>query len=353
MTGRRFAALAAGFAAMISVGVIAAISVGDGLEPGAPQVSPACLSGRLSECLGDELAVIAERDPKAALEEYENRAAADPLVKAACHDVFHRIGRAAIKSDSSAWQVFLAGNSECNWGYIHGAVEGYLAQGGGDPASRAGDLCTPDAGLDTTDPYIMSVAGNCVHGTGHALFESSSDPVEAEQGCRTAFSDLSSALSCIDGMIMEFGNSDAAKAGQHGDICRNIGQDAKATCYSNIALTWFNQSGGDYLKVLNQCDEGGSTELITKCAWGAGNLFTVQNGFDLPWVQQLCAQLDAVKHEACYRGAAVSVALGVNTGVLGEADLETFITTAPVVGWVPGIRADVQNAAGGFGERAA
>ena len=354
MNKGRTALLAGVFAAIVSAGVLAAVLMRDTgtTNKDAGAQAEACLNGWYAKCLAQELGAVAERDPKAALETYRTKAATDTRVREVCHELFHAIGRGAAAGGNDPWDVFMLGTGECNWGYIHGAVEGYLDGDAASVIAKAGALCTPRDDLSTDDTYVSSVVGNCVHGTGHALFHANEDPIAAESGCREAFNDVQSALSCIDGMIMEFGNSDAAKAGAHADICARIQKDAKETCYRNIALTWYYQSNGDYLGVLRQCSEAVEDDLIYHCTWGAGNLFTVQQGFDLASMKTICDELDGTYLRGCYTGASVAAALGVNTAVLTEAEFDSFLALSADQTWFGELQAEVERAKDGFGQAA-
>jgi hypothetical protein len=354
MSGRKLIYAVAGVAAFIGTGVGAALlgsGSGDRGTNSATNTSQgACVDTWFGECLSLELEKLAEQDPQAALEKYEQQATANGRVREVCHQLFHLIGAGASRSTKTPWEVFILGSSECNWGYVHGAVEGYLQGDIESVISRAGALCSIPEGIEGEAKYIESVAGNCVHGTGHALFHANENPFEAETGCRRSFQTNQQALDCIDGMIMEFGNSDAAKAGKYANLCQKIGEDAKETCYRNIALTWFYQSNGDYAKVLNQCREASTEDLIYTCTWGAGNLFTVQQGFDLDSMTKLCGGLDGVYLRGCYTGAAVAGALGVNTRVLTTDELESFIDGIGESSLQENIRTEISKAEGGFGE---
>jgi hypothetical protein len=336
----------------VSGGAAVMMSETDTRNEDAVQQGEACLDSWYAKCLAQELGAVAARDPKAALEMYRVKAETDTRLREVCHDLFHNIGRGAAVDGTDPWDVFMVGTSECNWGYVHGAVEGYLEGDAASVIARAETLCTPRGDLSTADPYVSSVAGNCVHGTGHALFRAKEDPIAAEAGCREAFSAAQSALACIDGMIMQFGNSDAAKAGAHSDICARIQKDAKKTCYRNIALTWYYQSNGDYLGVLRKCGEAIEDDLIYHCAWGAGNLFTVQHGFDLAAMGAICDELDGAYLRGCYTGASVAAALGVNTAVLTEAELDAFVARSANQTWFAELQEEIKRAKNGFGAAA-
>lgn len=353
MSRGRLLLIALGVLSMIGVGVGAAVLSSGARETETTNTAAACVDEWFGDCLSKELEVLAKSDPQAALAEYETQAQANGRVREVCHLLFHMIGQGATQSDREPWEVFMLGSSECNWGYVHGAVEGYLRGSLQEVINEAGELCTIPEGTEGDASYINSVQGNCIHGTGHALFHANEDPIEAELGCRAAFEDKQTALNCIDGVIMEYGNSDAAKQGKHADLCQVIGEDARETCYRNVALTWYYQSNGEYLKVLNQCREAESSGLVFTCTWGAGNLFTVQTGFDLGFIDDLCQQLKEEYARGCYTGAAVAGALGVNTGVLEKNELDDFLAGAGDPSWRDGILSEIEKAEGGFGESAA
>lgn len=344
------------FGGLILLGIGAAYMVSGGKTEGSSSSKNSCIGtwgASYVECIENKLGEIAKINPSEAIKEYEAMAKVDPQLKGSmCHSLFHVMGQEATKSSSDPWEVFLAGNSECNWGYVHGAVEGYLVGGIDKVIQGAAGLCTPREGLDLQDPYVSGVKGNCEHGTGHALLHANENPEEAESGCRKAFEDKAAVLACIDGMIMEYGNSETAKNGRYGDICLKIGDDAKATCYSSIPLTWFNQTGGDHLKVMQRCDESKNEELTYKCSWGAGNLFMVQTSFDFEFMKNLCMQVGGTLRKGCYFGASVAVSLGVHTGALDQTELEAFVTSSPDATWVDPIFEEIDKAVAGFGRGA-
>jgi len=311
-------------------------------------VAEACLDGWYANCVSAELKEVAENDPQAALQAYHQRSQTDPYLRQICHQIFHAIGRGASASDKDPWEVFMLGSGECNWGYVHGAVEGYLEGDIEKVVAGAAELCLPPPGLDGDESYIERVTGNCIHGTGHALFHAELDPIGAEAGCRRSFSETRSVMSCIDGVIMEFGDSDEAKEGKHSDVCLNIGADAKYTCYKNIPMTWYHQNGENRNVVLEKCGESGVENLIYACTWGSGNLFMVQTGFDLPYMRDLCSQYTGVYLKGCYFGSAIGAALAVSTGVLTEGQLQEYMEAVPDPTLLDEMRQEVERIRSGF-----
>lgn len=321
-------------------------------RPTAGSGQPAtCVIGNFYACLEEEMRTAAMADPVAAVETYRAMAREDIRVREVCHGLFHAIGQGAAASGLAVWDVLLLGSSECNWGYVHGVVEGLLVDESYGGAGGAEALCTPPTDIDGDERYIASVAGNCVHGTGHAFYRATLDPIEAEASCRIAFDDREKVSSCVDGMIMEFGSSQEALQGKFGDICTRIGEDVKLKCYSNIALTWYNQMGRDNVAVIERCAEAETAEIVGACASGAANLFTAMEGFDLG-IARICTEIDEILQEGCYRGVAVGGGLGVNSGAITREMLEAYLDTIPNPSWLPGIREELERAEEGFGTSA-
>jgi hypothetical protein len=320
-----------------------------------PTSAPAktlCVPKWPGECEMAQFETLAETDPAAALVEYQNQSQTNQQLREQCHGVFHAIGNGAARGNKDTWAIFMLGNGECNWGYIHGIVEQELGESVSSAVARAESLCVPPAKYANDQAraeLVGGVRGNCVHGTGHALFKAAQTPIEAEQGCRDAFSENADELSCIDGMIMEFGGSDAARNGEYPDLCSNIGDDAKNFCYRSIPLTWYNQTGGDYDAVFTRCAEAENDELVDTCVYGAGNLFTAQMGFDLTKSSELCLRQASAQVRQCLLGAVAAGALGLNQGVLSQEELDRFIASSPDPSWAAELREEVAVVSKGFG----
>jgi len=300
-----------------------------------------------------EFETLAETDPGAALAAYRSQSQTNTQLREQCHGVFHAIGHGAARGNKDTWAIFMLGNGECNWGYIHGIVEQVLGESVQGAVDRAEKLCVPPVKY-TNDPALSEIVGgvrgNCVHGTGHALFRAAQTPIEAEIGCRAAFTNPADDLDCIDGMIMEFGGSEAARNGEYPDLCAKIGDDAKHFCYRSIPLTWFNQTGGDYDAVFSRCDTAENAELVDTCVYGAGNLFTAQMGFDLIESSALCLKQQSAQIRQCLLGAVAAGALGLNQGVLTQNELDQFIARSPNPTWADDLRKEILTVSKGFGK---
>jgi hypothetical protein len=363
VTGRRrIAALAAAIILPITAGGALAARL---LQPTTPRSTPVTVASadptgcapidpyQYTQCLETALGELAEQDPQAAIAAYNAAADAVDRVREVCHGLFHNIGNGAVASGQAPWDLLMLGTSECNWGYVHGVVEAYFGDDAAAAIREAATLCTPPTGLAGEEQYIRSVAGNCVHGTGHALYLATRDPIVAARGCRDAFTNDSSWLDCVDGMIMEFGGSTEALAGQHAGLCEEIAEGAKSKCYANISLTWYYQMDRSYDAVLARCEQAPGDDLIGVCIRGASNLFATMEGFEVDTFRPVCRQYqDRTRREACLYGVATSGAQGVHIGALDAAVFERWLDEEVDPAARAAFDAEIARARAGFGAAA-
>lgn len=289
-----------------------------------------CNVARFADCEGVDLRLLAQQDPVQAVERYHALAAENPRLRETCHSLFHDIGFGAVDGDRTLWEAFMVGSSECNWGYIHGAMERALDTDLATIVETAAALCTIPDQLDPTDAFVASAAGNCIHGTGHALFRATYDPLTAERGCRDAFTDGDDARNCIDGMIMEVGNSESADAAKFVDLCTDIGADVRETCYANIALTWLRNDNYDFDTAYSRCQAAEPSQvLLEKCGAGISGIQTFSESFEFAVLTKVCE--DQVQHvrTGCYIGVAQSATQGMFAGAITSAEFDAFVTAVP------------------------
>ena len=120
------------------------------------------------------------------------------FVRAACHQLAHRAGRAAGSMDGI--EALRDGQSVCASGYYHGVLQSVMGRAGRrDSVRNAGAICavTRAGARPSADHY------NCVHGMGHGFMEVSSNSVFASlDGCR-ALRDRWEQDECSGGVFME------------------------------------------------------------------------------------------------------------------------------------------------------
>ena len=118
-------------------------------------------------------------------------------VRAACHQLTHRIGRAA--GSLHGIDALAHGQSVCASGYYHGVLQAVMGRAGPSASVRAaGSVCA------TTRPGGRSAEHyNCVHGMGHGFMEVfASDVFDSLHGCR-ALRDRWEQDECTGGVFME------------------------------------------------------------------------------------------------------------------------------------------------------
>ena len=120
------------------------------------------------------------------------------FVRAACHQLAHRVGRAAGTMDGI--RALADGRSVCASGYYHGVLQSVMGKVGRRASLRdAGAICaTTRSGARPSNEHY-----NCVHGMGHGFMEVSSNSVFASlDGCR-ALDDRREQDECSGGVFME------------------------------------------------------------------------------------------------------------------------------------------------------
>lgn len=119
--------------------------------------------------------------PRAALAALDAEQRRNGYVRAACHQLTHRIGRAA--GDLRGIAALRQGSSVCVSGYYHGVLQSVMGRLGRRGAvARAAELC---AEMKRAGPHT-AVYYNCVHGTGHGFMEVfRSDVFRSLSGCES------------------------------------------------------------------------------------------------------------------------------------------------------------------------
>lgn len=135
-----------------------------------------------------------------------------------CHSIGHKLGRLGYRSYGSIPAAFQAGSDPCDYGYLHGVIEGASA-GFTDDDLRAAmtTLC------EGTGDAIVHTYRQCIHGLGHAAARRvNNDLARGMDFCREFWkpsislrgsSDLESLLFnlCVTGVSMEWNTQPKAQ----------------------------------------------------------------------------------------------------------------------------------------------
>ena len=134
----------------------------------------------------------------AALRDLAWQRARNGYVRAACHQLTHRVGRAA--GAKAGMRAFEDGDALCSSGYYHGVVESVMARiGRARVRARATSVCAQlrEREQRSADHY------NCAHGMGHGFMGSfASDVFASLRGCDSLV-DHWERRHCYGGVFME------------------------------------------------------------------------------------------------------------------------------------------------------
>ena len=144
------------------------------------------------------VALVRVRGAPAALRDLARERARNGYVRAACHQLTHRAGRAAGAIDGL--RAFADGDPLCSSGFYHGVVEAVMARiGSAHVVQRVASVCAELRERDrrSADHY------NCAHGMGHGFMGSFATDVFASlRGC-DALADGWERHACYGGVFME------------------------------------------------------------------------------------------------------------------------------------------------------
>jgi hypothetical protein len=144
------------------------------------------------------VALVRARGAAPALRDLARQRARNGYVRAACHQLTHRAGRAAGALDGI--RAFADGDPMCSSGYYHGVVEAVMERiGAARVVKRAQSVC---AGLRVRERHSADHY-NCVHGMGHGFMGAfASDVFASLRGC-DALADGWERHACHGGVFME------------------------------------------------------------------------------------------------------------------------------------------------------
>jgi len=194
-------ALALGVLAAVGAGLALTAGGGAGTRAGALAAIVRCEGAAAIEfrCFERRLAGLARsRGAQPALRDLARQRARNGYVRAACHQLTHRIGRAAGAIDGI--RAFDDGRPLCSSGYYHGVVESVMERiGAAHVVARARSVCAQLREHDhhSADHY------NCAHGMGHGFMGVfASDVFTSLKGC-DALAEGWERHNCHGGVFME------------------------------------------------------------------------------------------------------------------------------------------------------
>jgi hypothetical protein len=260
----------------------AALAVGGTLiasgarEPATPECSGpeeldfACYAQRYTELARHEGA-------EAALEELARQRKRRGFVRSACHQLTHRIGRVAGRSEGI--DAVSRGDPLCSAGYYHGISEAIMERiGPSDIRTRADTVCGK---LRSRERYSVDHY-NCAHGMGHGfmgLF--ASDVSDSLAGC-DGLESRWEAQYCFSGVFME-NLSALGNRSRPPDVrpdeplypCTSVARRYKAKCYDHQTTYAVYITDSDFGAVFRLCART-EEDFRAACYEGLGGNAAIQ-----------------------------------------------------------------------------
>jgi hypothetical protein len=234
------------------------------------------------------------------------------FVRAACHQLTHRIGRAAGSMHGIA--ALGEGQSVCVSGYYHGVLQAVMGRAGPQRAVRdAPAICaaTRSGGRPSAEHY------NCVHGMGHGYMEVFASGVFASlRGCR-ALRDRWEQDECSGGVFMEnvtaMDDPDRPSRSLRPDRplypCTAVPPRLWEQCYEWQVTYALYVNDGDFRRVFDLCSAA-ARAARAPCYRGLGgdamqhSKFVTAEPARATTIRRLCALgPDAAARGACIEGA--------------------------------------------------
>jgi len=248
---------------------------------------------------GQEIVALARAaDPKAALLDLRRRMTESDALAAACHPVVHALGREAYTRYGNLAEALGFADGVCNWGYLHGVLEGYFADTA-DPSNAMQSACAGYA--------VESLLGfECYHGVGHGLMLLTASDLRRSLDFCDAYAEKVARSSCHNGVFMEYFDAGrrpfaATSADALFAPCRDQKRKYKTDCYLYAPLHYLVVHEGDYAGALVWCT-GAEPAYREICAAGVGSQAMKENVSAPRLVAARCSQGKGAYASACISG---------------------------------------------------
>ena len=275
-------------------------------------------------------------------------------LRAACHQLTHRIGRATGAAAGIA--AFKAGDPVCGAGYYHGVTEAVMTKlGARGSIARAATVCAAvrDPGRRSPDE------ANCAHGMGHGFMGVLRRSIGASlRGC-DGLREPWERRECYSGVFME----NHAAAGAVGDRslrpdeplypCTAVARRYKPQCYERQSTYALFVSDGDFAAVFGLCAQA-ERAFRSACRRGLGGDVAAETKL----VGAVRAQA-AARRRLCLLGESARARADCVTGAVGQilqdldggpAQLDAFCAALEVAATQPEHAACLRASEAGYRE---
>ncbi|MFM7088771.1 MAG: hypothetical protein ACKOW9_04570 [Candidatus Paceibacterota bacterium] len=212
-----------------------------------------------------------------------------------CHPIAHKLGSDAGSRESSLKAMLglvrSAGENSrlCDYGFVHGSLEGYADANGADLMIEIADDMCSEVSSNAQESDL------CFHGLGHSIFIGYDyNFKEAIKGCET-FKEVY-AGTCVSGVVMEWAihpSNDRERSFDPSDpainywpkMCEAFKGQSRVGCLSQVwhALRLYPESDErrDSRYALKYCESTFTDEELTFCYDGVGRLYWA-DGYPAP-----------------------------------------------------------------------
>lgn len=200
----------------------------------------------------------------------------DPETKQ-CHLMAHKIASSEVERIPSNWKklIILADENFCNYGFIHGALEGRMRI---DPAFSINELAINEVCKIAKTSTIERADRGCAHVMGHlVLIETGGEIPLAVAMCQKAKENLQEP--CLQGVFMEnitrfnlilhtgvkaLPKNDATIS-EIEALCNSYSGVPQAACWAEISSLYHELNPRQPEKVFRLCSRASTSKLRDKC----------------------------------------------------------------------------------------
>jgi hypothetical protein len=225
-----------------------------------------------------------------------------------CHFILHSIGRATFDKEPDKWRENLQKMpEECDYGGLHGILEGYQASGGEVDKNTIPTLCGKDD------------EGGCMHAVGHlVLVEEKNDLIGALDLCEVSATKQRQ-HHCMAGAFMErmiprnliahgFLSPDKinnwwGSIEKYEEMCRSFTGERQLACWTEISHAAVNKFNGNPQMIFDFCNTGPTQEAANYCRRHIIIDFVGISKYDLIGLKRICKLgpvYDPQFEEDCY-----------------------------------------------------
>lgn len=259
------------------------------------------LSSEAYRTAKDELvALVNEKDARAALNHLRERTSADSAYARSCHLLAHDVGHAALKRYGSFADAMEHQQEICNSGYLHGIIEETFLHT--DDIERSiREVCG--------DPASRSFRSwECFHGVGHGVMYRTDNDLPASLALCDTYENVFARRSCINGVFMENFNTDEklhpSRFLDPADPffpCATQRAGDKTDCYLYAPVYYLSLNPERYAQALRWCDSA-ETGYREACTAGVGAQTMKENILDPAFTVQRCGEGAMWQRTPCING---------------------------------------------------